>query len=123
MLRAFRPACGRVVTLTQAEAVDAVVFATTSPEQLGQLRLASTLVEAGAKVTHADFRGVTPLAIAASQGWAIACDYLLRHGAVVNAKGELDLRTPAGTRPRHKYTRSCVCTDCDTCVSSLLFPA
>lgn len=55
--------------------------------QLGQLRLVTVLVDAGADVTKQDHRGTTALALAAQQGWAVACDYLLRRGASPNTKG------------------------------------
>ena len=56
--------------------------------QLGQLRLACLLLEAGADPCVQDHRGVTPLALAAQQGWAVAVDVLLRAGAQPNVVGK-----------------------------------
>jgi ankyrin repeat protein len=55
--------------------------------QLGQLRIAAVLVEAGAVTTVQDHRGLTALHLTADAGWVSATDFLLRNNADPNIKG------------------------------------
>ena len=61
--------------------------------------LPSLWLTADAMAPMVALQGVAPLHLAASQGWGIACDLLLRYGGKVNVRGK---RACFEGNPRHR---------------------